>query len=151
MLTKTAWIWYIKNPPRKTRVSAVFKSLNESSKSFWKKFKKDVDKVRNTWYDIKVAAEQEQQTAPWQINSNATLKIPKKNFREQIRFERIDPNKTVKSRNVCEANKDGKPDYSGEENNLRLLKLSTWEFDPGSGWTLAACLTHASRTDKDET
>ena len=21
-----------------------------------------------------------------------------------------------------------------------------WEFDPGSGWTLAACLTHASRT-----
>ena len=27
------------------------------------------------------------------------------------------------------------------ENNFR-----TWEFDPGSGWTLAACLTHASRT-----
>ena len=24
--------------------------------------------------------------------------------------------------------------------------ISTWEFDPGSGWTLAACLTHASRT-----
>ena len=22
-----------------------------------------------------------------------------------------------------------------------------WEFDPGSGWTLAACLTHASRTN----
>ena len=22
-----------------------------------------------------------------------------------------------------------------------------WEFDPGSGWTLAACLTHASRTE----
>ena len=25
-------------------------------------------------------------------------------------------------------------------------KILTWEFDPGSGWTLAACLTHASRT-----
>ena len=25
-------------------------------------------------------------------------------------------------------------------------QLLTWEFDPGSGWTLAACLTHASRT-----
>ena len=25
-------------------------------------------------------------------------------------------------------------------------KLSTGEFDPGSDWTLAACLTHASRT-----
>ena len=24
--------------------------------------------------------------------------------------------------------------------------ILTWEFDPGSGWTLAACLTHASRT-----
>ena len=22
-----------------------------------------------------------------------------------------------------------------------------WEFDPGSGWTLAACLTHASRAE----
>ena len=22
-----------------------------------------------------------------------------------------------------------------------------WEFDPGSGWTLAACLRHASRTE----
>ena len=38
---------------------------------------------------------------------------------------------------------------------LRFLKqiklyeiktILTWEFDPGSGWTLAACLTHASRT-----
>ena len=25
--------------------------------------------------------------------------------------------------------------------------ILTWEFDPGSGWTLAACLTHASRTE----
>ena len=23
-----------------------------------------------------------------------------------------------------------------------------WEFDPGSGWTLAACLKHASRTER---
>ena len=27
-------------------------------------------------------------------------------------------------------------------NNLNFY----WEFDPGSGWTLAACLRHASRT-----
>ena len=26
------------------------------------------------------------------------------------------------------------------------LNTIYWEFDPGSGWTLAACLTHASRT-----
>ena len=30
---------------------------------------------------------------------------------------------------------------------LGRLNFLTWEFDPGSGWTLAACLTHASRTD----
>ena len=27
------------------------------------------------------------------------------------------------------------------------LIILYWEFDPGSGWTLAACLTHASRTE----
>ena len=26
-------------------------------------------------------------------------------------------------------------------------QILTWEFDPGSGWTLAACLIHASRTE----
>ena len=47
-----------------------------------------------------------------------------------------EPLKTVNSdfRNEQQAR------YSGK------IKLLTWEFDPGSGWTLAACLTHASRT-----
>ena len=36
-------------------------------------------------------------------------------------------------------NKSKSQIYSGDQ-------LLTWEFDPGSGWTLAACLTHASRT-----
>ena len=31
---------------------------------------------------------------------------------------------------------------------LRKSEASTWEFDPGSGWTLAACLTHASRAKR---
>ena len=30
---------------------------------------------------------------------------------------------------------------------LRSWDIIYWEFDPGSGRTLAACLTHASRTD----
>jgi len=25
-----------------------------------------------------------------------------------------------------------------------------WEFDPGSGWTLAACLRHASQGDPQQ-
>ncbi len=35
------------------------------------------------------------------------------------------------------------PTYSEPKQTLKNLK---WEFDPGSGWTLAVCLTHASRT-----
>ena len=31
--------------------------------------------------------------------------------------------------------------------DLLRLKKSLREFDPGSGWTLAACLTHASRAE----
>ena len=30
--------------------------------------------------------------------------------------------------------------------NDHPVETLIWEFDPGSGWTLAACLTHASRT-----
>ena len=33
-----------------------------------------------------------------------------------------------------------------EQNKESGIKLNYWEFDPGSGLTLAACLIHASRT-----
>ena len=38
---------------------------------------------------------------------------------------------------------------SGDSVNLvnKRSKIDKEEFDPGSGRTLAACLTHASRTD----
>ena len=33
------------------------------------------------------------------------------------------------------------------EQKTNEIKINfLWEFDPGSGWTLAACLRHASRT-----
>ena len=37
---------------------------------------------------------------------------------------------------------------TGKDSQTILTRNQTffWEFDPGSGWTLAACLTHASRT-----
>ena len=45
-----------------------------------------------------------------------------------------------------------KPEYKFEkrpveENELEVLIDIIREFDPGSGRTLAACLTHASRTE----
>ena len=48
-----------------------------------KKNKKVVDKQKTTWYYIKVASESNSKV-PWQINSNATLKIPK--FIELLQF-----------------------------------------------------------------
>ena len=33
-----------------------------------------------------------------------------------------------------------------EINSLTIKRIFYWEFDPGSGLTLAACLRHASRT-----
>ena len=113
-------------------VAITSKKLRQKS---LKNLKKVVDKVRTAWYDIKVAAEQSDKTAnkfadePWQINSNATLKIPNKNFREQIRFERIDPNKTVRSRNVCSrvicSRYKWKASYSGEE---QLFNMRVWSW-----------------------
>ena len=42
--------------------------------------------------------------------------------------------------NICEVN--------SLEQQIELFEqlIFIWEFDPGSGWTLAACLIHASRT-----
>ena len=79
--------------------------------------------------------------APWQINSNATLKIPKTNYSE---------NKEPNSKDRISQKETGRtnrkvPWRAWEAGHATIKK--TWEFDPGSGWTLAACLTHASRTD----
>ena len=37
-----------------------------------------------------------------------------------------------------------------QEKNRAKTNIYHGEFDPGSGRTLAACLTHASRTGRDE-
>ena len=47
-------------------------------KKFQKNFKKVVDKDCSTWYSKWVAAIRSNNTAPWQINSNATLKNSKR-------------------------------------------------------------------------
>ena len=51
-----------------------------------KSFKKVVDKHTTLWYDNRVAAENKKQQRkniePWQINSNATLKIPKEELNQ---------------------------------------------------------------------
>ena len=50
--------------------------------------------------------------------------------------------------NNSAADKLGKKQASKEMSQQDLWNFS-WEFDPGSGRTLAACLIHASRTNRD--
>ena len=53
-----------------------------------KKNKKVVDKQKITWYYIRVASESNNKV-PWQINSNATLKIPKFSEYDQTEVMKI--------------------------------------------------------------
>ena len=53
-----------------------------------KKNKKVVDKQKTTWYYIRVASESNNKV-PWQINSNATLKIPKFSEYDQAEVMKI--------------------------------------------------------------
>ena len=55
---------------------------------------------------------------------------------------------------ISERTFEGKPisEFRDSDDRIQsfdreLIRLSIGEFDPGSGRTLAACLTHASRTD----
>ena len=58
------------------------------------------------------------------------------------------PGKTIKP---DEKSSPGRPGGDGNVKEMRANKLFHkrfyGEFDPGSGRTLAACLTHASRTE----
>ena len=74
---------------------------------------------------------------PWKLNSNATLKIP---MNRKIQNLNYSENKFKK------LNAQTKTVMPVE--NWQDKHHLTWEFDPGSGWTLAACLTHASRTSR---
>ena len=86
---------------------------------------------------------QHKQNEPWQINNNATLKILESKQYQYCESEKIQKLRTEKMQifNL----------ETVSQKKIWLGQLLTWEFDPGSGWTLAACLTHASRTDKNET
>ena len=106
-------------------------------------------------------------TEPWQINSNATLKIQEKKFLKifQRVSNRYKPNSKCLGKRIRKkpslfwsgSNEEVDWSYGFAERSpqswfteVNLRSKFTFlirEFDPGSGWTLAACLTHASRTE----
>ena len=107
-------------------------------------------------------------TALWQMNSNATLKI-QENFRKRTvngtrKLSGLVRNQTGyvlqdiyrvynSPGSFCGADWESAQTQevpAVQELSIlilqRKIKIFYREFDPGSGWTLAACLTHASRT-----
>ena len=110
------------------------------SKFFWKNFKKSVDKQGTLWYNSQAVAREciserslkiEQQEISTKHNKNC-VKIYLVNFWEN----------TTQTK-VKEQDKSSRLDFSSRPGD----KIQWFrEFDPGSGWTLAACLTHSSRT-----
>ena len=57
------------------KIKTTSKFDNDFKNKIWKFCKKVVDKGDGMWYPIRVVADAND-TAPWQTNSNATLKIP---------------------------------------------------------------------------
>ena len=115
-------------------------------------------------------------TEPWQINSNATLKIQEKKFLKifQRVSNRYKPNSKCLGKRIRKkpslfwsgSNEEVDWSYGFAKRSPQswFAEVNLWnkftkvnlrskftflirEFDPGSGWTLAACLTHASRTE----
>ena len=97
-----------------------------------KKLKKVVDKRETSWYTQEVVASRWQQRRTLITEQWKTLKDLK--------------NRSILLKNETFKTVDSEIQNNKPEEILAGKNFLTWEFDPGSGWTLAACLTHASRT-----
>ena len=114
--------------------------MSQASKKVWKNFKKGVDKREAKWYNIQAVSEKSRTgKAPWKLNNNDNCvsekkhsKTPKNSF-EFIWTLIISKEPKTALRDVIR----------GNPVNIQFFR----EFDPGSGWTLAACITHSSRTE----
>ena len=102
-------------------------------------------------YKLSARAESETDLENWTTKDEKTKlegeKSPEKKLegsrkfqREHWRLRRCYPKNKLKVKRANQALKEIKAVPSTVEIFFR-------EFDPGSGWTLAACITHSSRTD----
>ena len=103
--------------------------------------KSSLDKSLKVWYNIKVAARKWgnekviSSTVSWKLNN--ALQVQKTlEIQESVREDDKNTNKSVSN-------------WQDRYKQIYLCIYNfTKEFDPGSGRTLAARLTHASRTEK---
>ena len=103
-------------------------------KMSWKEIKKVLDKRKWIWYN------------KWADYSNLTKNIDNWTVRNLERFWESIRTLQWKLKTFKTVNSDSIWMNELAKFNLTEINFLTWEFDPGSGWTLAACLTHASRT-----
>ena len=100
--------WYYKTPPHKQRVDRASKKEKENEKKAW------LERERMIWY-MSCVSEQRCKTSfePWQINSNATLKIQKNISEEQSFLRKQEQPKNSK----CEI---GSAEDTTEKNQLEV-------------------------------
>ena len=112
--------------------------LHEMLKAFTKS---SLDKSSKVWYNIKVAARKCDQQKLYRVRylENWTMHYK---YKRPLKFKRASE-KTIKNANKSVSN------WQDRYKQIYLCIYNfTKEFDPGSGRTLAARLTHASRTEK---
>ena len=94
------------------------------------------------WYNIKVAA-QVAAHGHWKLNNKREVQSYKNSMC-------IGSRTILKQENTTQTkSKIAKSKSSMNKIESATAVLIQWyrEFDPGSGWTLAACITHSSRTE----
>ena len=127
-----------------TKRKTDFWNTRRSWKERSKKMKKGVDKAVVIWYYI---------GALQKHGARRTLKIKQRLMKRNpwiLIWEVLSSTTVILVKNEEKMSETSMSDWAlrmiwiGQEPDLDKIFR---EFDPGSGWTLAACLTHASRTE----
>ena len=75
---------------------------------------------------------------PWKLNNKRSTENESFYTRQSFEKTNVQHKRKVKS------------EQTFRNLTASAVKIFYEEFDPGSGWTLAACITHSSRTDSGE-
>ena len=137
------------------RLSARQVRKRKNLKKTSKKSKKVLDKRKKMWYNSQAVAARLLKSIE-RRQRNCTLKIEQRKMKtKHIILENSATVKRCEKSFWCIGNnakeiqvKRAKAQTSKELKSVCDIGFKYFfrEFDPGSGWTLAACLTHSSRT-----
>ena len=130
----------------------------KKSKKNWKNLKKRLDKKKSVWYTNRASRKGNWPGRAW-ILENWTTEFRKNTKQNRERESERDVYKCVRNlvkthwelKKVKEAKTIALKNDWMSEGDLAYWIQFFREFDPGSGWTLAACITHSSRTDSRNT